>query len=388
MQSYFGEEIKERRRQLFLVIITAIAFAFLLNILANFFTNVVFIGMELTIKGVVYLISTIGVLILVALLLYKLLEPPTAIRKNSSCTMLYNIKKGYILHFPSDYWPQGLARQAFESLYKKEEKYRKELKKNLANLSWEYREGKKWENLEDLENYKYIFSHFIEYLFIYWLNFRFLWIISDFIKKNKISEKELKFASFSNNLKNNIFLSLFNTIEPKDISERGLCQVLDLELPEDFKIEYITPQPIPNRIPEPNSGEMSLKWKYGNISISFHNTSWGFTPDARAGPSPTSSELMGIPINPFSQDYVTKHLIEICSIQYIIDFRASFNSPKLLLSSKARDYAEIVEKASEDFKEFFDIGRYAEKTRVRQREEALEKLFEILEEIKSTVKKE
>lgn len=380
----FGEEIEERRRQLFLVIITAIAFAFLLNILASFFTSIVFAGMEFP-RVERYIIALIILTFIIALLLFKLLEPPTVIRKKSSCTILYNIEKGEILHYPSDYWPQGLAHQAFDSLCNKEEKYKKNLKENLANLSREYREGKKWKNPEDLDEYKYIFSHFMEYLFIYWLNFKFLSIMFGFMEKNKISEKELKFENFPSNLKNNIFLSLFNTIEPK---ERALCQVLNLELPKCFKVEYISPQPIPNRIPDPNSGEMRLKWKYGDIFISFYNTSWGFATSARAGPSPTSSELMGIPINPFFQDYTTKHLGEICHIGYMLEFRAEFNSLKLLLCLKTRFYAKIVEKTSEDFKEFFDVDKYAEKTKARQKEDALEKVFEILEEIKSTVKKE
>ena len=380
----FSEQVEEKRKQLFFVIITVIVFAFLVNVLANVFADIIFARMKVSVEGA-YIIGSIGLLTFaMTFILFKLLEPPTVIEKRAHCTILYNIKESEILHFPSDYWPQGLAHQAFESLLGKKEEYRDGLKENLAERSHRYFVEKRWKDRDKLGEYKHLFSHFLEYLIIYWLRSDFGWImISD-----TTSERELKFEHFPANLRNNVFLSFFNDIKPKDLFEAGLCQALALRLPEDFKLNYIFPQPIPNRVPEPNSGEVKLVGKYCKMSISFFNTSWGRATSARVGPSPISASIMGTPINPFFQDYLSRHLAEICQVDYALRLRVKFSSLKLLWSSKARSYAKLIEKASEDFQNFFDIEMYAKRTMKRAREDALEKIFELLEELKFAVKRE
>ena len=94
--------------------------------------------------------------------------------------------------------------------------------KNLADLSHAFHVEKRWKEPEGLRKYKHLFSHFLEYLFIYWLRTDLGWIMTGKVT----NEKELQFGQFPNSLENNVFLSFFNTLKPKDIFESSLCQVL------------------------------------------------------------------------------------------------------------------------------------------------------------------
>jgi len=184
------------------------------------------------------------------------------------------------------------------------------------------------------------------------------------------------------------YFSLSSIHSSRRISLNPVFVKYSLTLPEDFKFDYVFPQPLPNRTPEPNSGEFRLRAKYCNVTLSFFNIGWSYVASARFGPSSTSMSIIGIPINPYFQDYVSRHLAEICQVNYMVSFSSEFSSLRLLWDPKTRSYAKFIDKMLNKFQDFFDLEQYVKMVKESAREDALEEIFELLEDIKASVKKE
>jgi hypothetical protein len=209
----FVEGIEEKRKYLFFTIVTVIVFAFLLNVFASIFVEIVFAGMGFSLVGA-FTIGILGSLLFIAALeLFELLAPPTVIGKDAVCTIFYNVKECEILDFPPDYEPQRLAYSAFESFGKKEENGNWVME-NIAKLT-----------LDRLDQHKHPFSQFLEYLVVYWLSSDPSWMPSWMVTGEV--KKELEFEHFPNSLKGNIFLTFFSTLEPKDFFESNLDRSIE-----------------------------------------------------------------------------------------------------------------------------------------------------------------
>ena len=72
----------------------------------------------------------------------------------------------------------------------------------------------------------------------------------------------------------------------------------------------------------------------------------------------------------------------------MVSFSSEFSSLRLLWDPKTRSYAKFIDKMLNKFQDFFDLEQYVKMVKESAREDALEEIFELLEDIKASVKKE
>lgn len=361
-------DMERRRRDLLLVIATAIVFAFLLSLLAGIITA----SISSTVSWVWWLVAA-GVALAAAgctYAIWRLLRPPDLIRETAHAVILYNVAEGEILQFPALYRPQGLARQSVDVLLQKEEERRKELKENLAARSYRQIERAK-QGGYSYEEDKHIFTRLFEFLLIQWL--REEWHATTYRIKD-VPQQELALEEFPDSLRTNMFVELFSRIEPRDIVEHALAQ-LTLQLPSGLTMTYTSPRIWPDRLPDPDSGELKLRGKYCDFSVGFHCSAWTSIRSATLGPSPS---ILGVSINPFFQEYIRDNLGNLVEVSFFVTFEAKFNSLRLVMCRKARVFAQLAEEIRQNFLHYFDIGTYAKEVQERRYREAPDKIDEIL----------
>ena len=295
-----SHELRSRLKELLLVIVTAVAFSFLIGILASTVVNTFIAGMPIT-RAVIFIVSSIVVVLAALVYLvyrYYVFLPNVHIEKQLVVPILYNRNEGRIIDDPFDgYYPQKMARQAFERLTTKDSKCRNKLKEGI------FPEVKE----------RHIFVELFEYLVMLTLSHQ----TYGFGGKGLMPHKKLETPAA---LKKNAFISFFRKLESRDIIDRGMAQ-LDLELPADFSLEFISPVARKHRLTDPNTFQINLSGKCCNVVFNADLTSMWPIQSMTAGPAPI---FEGVRIRRYFQQELGKQLGALWRVTFRLSVRAKF----------------------------------------------------------------
>lgn len=306
-----SEQIKSRLEQLLLVLIVAVVFSFLIGILASTIVNIL-IGLPLTelIVYTIILVTLVLVGIVCIVFYYYAFLPNTKIIKKVIVPIVYNKNKGKIIDDPFDgYYPQKMAWQAFERIVKKNPEYQNRLKKSIPLKVKE----------------KHILTELLEYLFVLTLGHE----LRGFWEKRLAPDKKLELPK---GLKENTFISFFEKLEPKDIIDRSMSQ-LNIELPADFSLEFISPTPPKHRMTDPNTFQIKLNGKCCDIKFNVYCTSLLRISSMKCGPSPS---FEGVRIRSYFQRELAKQLGSLWRATFRMEIEAKFKVIPLLFSKFLR----------------------------------------------------
>lgn len=324
----FSEEHKKRTRDITITVLTVLVLGFLLNLLASDVFQIFFIQFDQTLimLGIVIVTSVV----LSACFALYLLKPPNSFVKVAFCNLLWNTRDAKVLQsvydYSSGYFPQMMAFQVFDEF----EKHRPELKELLK------------EGIGFPPKNKHVLSYFMDYLMLLWLSL-------DALKPTcRLHFKEESFQ-----------LNDLEAQEPNPIIETAKVLIrqgkagwtppdVSIELPKGTKISISS-----NDRVGPNNGKLTLKNTYCEIAITYRVGAWRASVGSMwAGPAPS---VLGMPVNPFFQEYLLRNLSSISVIGYYIVFEAKFNVWLLPIRPKAfYRHMQWAEDLSELFVAFFD----------------------------------
>jgi len=292
--------LRSRLKELLLVLVTAVVFSFLIAILGSILVNTFIAGMPTT-RAAIFVVSPI-VVVLTALvyLVYRryVFLPNAHIERQLVVPIVYNRNEGRIIDDPFDgYYPQKMARQAFERLMMKDSKCRNKLKEDISP---EVKE-------------RHIFVELFEYLVVLTLSHQ----THGFGGKGLMPYKRLEIPAA---LTENTFISFFQKLESRDIIDRGMAQ-LDLELPADFSLKFISPAARKHRLTDPNTFQVNLSGKCCDVVFNADLTSMWPIQSMTSGPAPI---FEGVRIRRYFQQGLEKQLGALWRVTFRLSVRAEF----------------------------------------------------------------
>lgn len=302
-----SHHLESRLKELLLVLVTAVVFSFLIGILASTLVNTFIAGVPIT-RAVIFTISSI-VVVLVALVYlvyrYYVFFPNAQIERQLVVPILYNRNEGRIIDDPFDgYYPQKMAWQAFERLTMKDSKCRNKLKEGISP---EVKE-----------------THILVELFEYLLMLTLSHQTHGFGEKGLMPDKKLVMPAA---LKKNTFISFFQKLESRDIIDRGMAQ-LDLELPADFSLKFISPVARKHRVIDSNTFQIALRGKCCDIVFNARLTSMWPIQSMTSGPAPM---FEGVCIRRYFQQELGKQLGSLQRVIFRLSVRAKFKIMPFIL---------------------------------------------------------
>jgi len=331
-----------------LLIMTALGLALILGIMAEI------VGLflpELDLKWrwlllTVFVTASIGL----GLWAFHLLVPPLALEKRAICRLLLNLRTGEFL--PSVYYSfydsQSFIEQAFRVMRDRQPLISEEIRQGLsARLGG-----------------RNIYDHCIEYLIYTWLRRDLIWSLS-----HGIPYETLEYRDFPEQLKQNVFLQSFSTLEPKDVVERGLSQV-ELQVPDSMNLVCI------------DNRQILLKGGCCQLLVSYRiGTPW---PVQHMYISPGEPRLLETPINPFYLENLEAKLGELATVDFLLLFEAKFPNSRfryLLNRKRIEEYMAWATTLALGFSRFFDF----ENLRDRAVSQTQRQLFDAVKSMDSKI---
>lgn len=324
----FTEEHSRNTRDITVLVLTVLVLGFLLNLLASGAFQIFFNQFDQTLIMVVIVIAVA----FSACFTLLLLNPPNSFVKATSCNLLWNTKDAKVLQsiydYSSGYFPQMTAFQVFNDF----EKHRPELKELLK------------ERIGPPRNNKHVLSHFMDYLLL-------LWLSHDALKptyKLRFKEESFQLKEFFEAAKSNPIIETAETLVRQGKTGWTPPEV-NIELPKGTKISISGN----NKGVDPNVGKLTLKNTYFKIEITYHIGGWRASIGSMwAGPAPS---MLGMPLNPFFQEYLLANLSSISVMSYYLVFEAKFNMRMLPIRPRTfYRHMQWAEHLSELFVRFFD----------------------------------
>lgn len=322
--SYVGR-IRLRLKNLLLLLIGAIVFAFLMSVLANILVNHYMLGAELT-PGSVYLIaSAIAALVAISYGMYYayVFAPHSRIAQRIGVRIIYNRVGGFVIRDPFDgYHPQQMAWQAFERFKKR---YPNEARAGIQK------------GIPPRTAGKHLLTELLEYLIVLDLSKG----LYGFGQKGLMPDKTI--AGLPDQLEKNSFVTFFRTLESKDIVDRGMSE-LEFILPEDIVIKYWSPAPIKGLLPDPNSFRIGFVGRYCEIYMTGRCTSLWPVQTMRCGPAPI---FEGVYIRRYFQEELLEDLSKLWRTTFVLTTEARFKLRSLF--SPPSGYMNWAERWIEEF---------------------------------------
>jgi hypothetical protein len=302
-----SHHLRRRLNELLLVLVTAVVFSFLMGILASTLVNSFVDGVPIT-RAVIFTITSIVVVVgaLVGLVYRRYVFSPNAqIERELEVPILYNRNDRRIIDDPFDgYYPQKMAWQAFERLMMKDSQCRSKLKEGISP---EVKE-------------KHILVELFEYLVVLTLSHQ----THGFGEKGLMPDKKAEIPAA---LKRNTFISFFQRLESRDIIDRGMAQ-LNLELPADFALKFISPIGGKHRVADSNTFQIELAGNCCDIILNAYLTSMWPVQSMTCGPAPI---FEGVRIRHYFQQELARQLGSLWRVTFKLRVRAKFKMMPFVL---------------------------------------------------------
>lgn len=329
----YVKSIRTQLKNLLLLLVGAIIFSFLMSILATLLVNYV-MGEPFTCTSSILMGIVISILIVITYILYYsyVFKPNSRITKEIRIPIIYNRKDGMVIEDPFDgYYPQEIARQAFERF-----------KETCLEIAERINEG-----IPPRTTKKHILTELLEYLIVLDLSKN----LHGFGEKGLMPDTP---AEIPDQLKKNSFISFFRSLKPKNIIDGSLSQ-LEFKLPRDIKIQYWSPAPIKDLIPDHNTFKIGFVGKYCEVYLT-GQCFLGMIQSMQCGPAPI---FRGIYIRRYYQDKLD--LVNLGEITAHISVEAKFKLRAFLYPPSA--YIEWIERWIEEFVKGrifsgFDFGEF------------------------------
>ena len=299
-----SNKIRKQLKNLLLVLVGAIIFAFLMGILANVTVNYFTLNTFSRQLFLMFLIPTLiaAVILIYFVYYYYAFVPYSRIKRDILVNIIYDIQNAEVIDDPFDgYHPQKLSWQAF-CRYKS--RYPQEALEGIQAGMFPSRLK---------PDQKHILTELLEYIVILQLRSELYGSARTMPKPEKTVKK------LPDELEKNPFILLFRESQSDDLIDKGMKQ-LELYLPEDIEINYWSPATTKGRTFNKDTFQISLVGKYVEILITAFAIS--MTPIVmRFRPAPI---FEGVYIRKYWEEKLVEKLPGLWKVAFHINVEARF----------------------------------------------------------------
>lgn len=256
-KDYLSEKIRSQWKNLLLLLIGAIIFAFLMGILANiivvyYSSGTIEIGQFLIIFLPCFFVASI---VGYVLFFYYVFSTNSRINGSTLVPIIYDINEATVIDDPFDgYYPQKLCWQVFNKFKKK---YPQKAEEGIKASIYQVLKIQQ----------KHMLTELLECIVMKQLS-------SELAMSERIMPWPHKtIEKLPKDLENNSFISFFKQLESSDIADKSMKQI-GLHLPKDVEFRYMSPAHIYKvrklskyQLPNPNAFKIILSGKYVEISL-------------------------------------------------------------------------------------------------------------------------
>jgi hypothetical protein len=307
-EEYLSEKIRSQLKNLVLLLIGAIIFAFLTGMIAN----IIVAYLSGTVEPGLFLRVFLPCLVVAFILAYVLFvryvfSPNSRINGSAVVPIIYDIDEATVIDDPFDgYYPQKLFWQAF-SRFKK--KYPQKVEEGLKSSIYQVLRTQQ----------KHVLTELLEYAVMKHLCSELGMTERTMPWPHKLVEK------LPRELGNSSFISFFNQLESTDIEDLSLKQIV-LLLPKDVDFTYVSPAHIFKvrkssryQLPNSNAFQIVLAGKYVEISLTVFPISDSHITTLTSGPAPV---FEGIYIREYWEKKISARLPNLRAMTFYIRIQA------------------------------------------------------------------